>query len=1115
MDEQLVFTSDKATYTARAGDDLLGGGQTAAVYRASAGNGPVYALKWLTDAVYEQRFFQEVDWLNELAYAPEAYGLRRNGQLLTPRVYDEQRQGERRFFVMDLAPGQPLDEVLRRRGRLPEPVALAIAAQLARVFTALHETLRRSYLDFQPRNVFWQEQSGQIMVIDWNLLSPKDRMDVAADLRSIGALLYRMLLGALPPTGGTDGRGRVAVHERWQEVSLGARVLLQDLLEPRPGQRIEDARTARDRLDALCQRWEKPGDDLVREAAALFKQLRNGETARTVQDAILLDVAVCLDLAGRQTGALALSNAMAMVRHNLEQEVAGRRQELTALARAISFFRSGDLDTAALLFEQALADADKPEDELQVRRWQAVLEARHSHTAGFDGAGRQQVEALLDRFQEATRAYLDRSLSSQPDLVAWRMVKAEAEALSKDVAAIESLAVEASAWPVILALQEGDWAEVPGETHNKRIDSATQAKDAIAELPYADNLWTVLGVGDERASVTAVEDAISILEDAVQAEKSWRKLWLDARNERWDKIDDVRIRRLFEDGEDTLFSLEPVIGLLSVVIGKSQDAIAITLFECLATKTDLTENDRRRVQAFESWLHKMQRLERFVSVWGMQVSAQHTGQTPAAGVTPSIDSDVNGVEYSTTLNFPASWVLSELRDLSQEELVAKHAHSRLATSVAKAVHDCLRERIGLSQAVLLMDHLADEPWMVKHSKELGKLRDELRSIKLDKELNTTKQRIAEEEERLSALLVAVSETERLQKEADEKIEAHRIKRMQEVEDDINNTRKSYGDELADLWRQKEEQANSLKRLKAETGQELDELNLQRTKLQDEIVKLRAEIVELESPTAIIARLNATLQDKQDTIDKLKAIIEDPERLAKIAKDQIKMRDEMIAQQMRTIAQLTGEKAQLESSLNELKARWDQRQGAASSASTNSSATGWRELYEASLDLESRLLHKVNVALGALKDVAANAETKDDRQLHKEAKRLINQWQPWYESNNKRWEDAGRLVTNAQFEKAAQMYDELLRDGAKGVYKSDELVKRLVESLDRALEAVSKQMYRHGPAQNEAYLRQMEQYSRKCQELARQVEDPIVKRTAEQAKVTYESHRNALAKAPIR
>lgn len=537
MDEQLVFKSDKAAYTARAGDDLLGGGQTAVVYRVRAGDGQVYALKWLTDAVYEQRFFQEVDWLNEFYYAPDEYGLKRDSQSLTPRVYDEQRQGERRFFVMDLAPGQPLDEVLRRRGRLPELPALTIAAQLARVFTALHELLDRSYLDFQPRNVFWQEESGQVMVIDWNLLSAKGKPDVRADLRSIGTLLHRMALGGLPPTGEANARGRVAAYERWQEISLGARVLLQDLLEPRPDQRAENARTARERLDALCQRWEKPSDDLVREAAALFKQIRNGDALATAQNALLLDVAVCLDLASRQTGALVLSSSMALVRRNLEQEVAGRREELTALARAISFFRSGDLETAALLFEQALVEATRPEDELQVRRWQAVLEARHQHSADFDGPGRQRAEALLETFQSATQAYLDRSLSSPPDLAAWRRVNAEAATQANNLPAVKPLAVEASAWPVILALQAEDWSEVPGETHRQRLESAADAKTAIGNLSYDRCLWQVLGIGDPEASMTAVGQAISTLQKAVDVEKKWQALTDHAKLGRWKKVD--------------------------------------------------------------------------------------------------------------------------------------------------------------------------------------------------------------------------------------------------------------------------------------------------------------------------------------------------------------------------------------------------------------------------------------------------------------------------------------------------------------------------------------------------------------------------------------------------
>jgi len=1095
LDELLEFKSNKATYIARAGDDFLGGGQTAAVYRASVGDGQVFALKWLTDAVYEQRFFQEVDWLTELAHAPEAYGLKRNGQLLTPQVYDEQRQGERRFFVMDLASGQPLDEVLRRRGRLPEPAALAIAAQLTRVFTALHETLRRSYLDFQPRNVFWQEQSGQIMVIDWNLLSPKDRMDVATDLRSIGALLYRMLLGALPPTGGADARGRAAAHERWQEISLGARVLLQDLLEPRAGQRIEDARTARDRLEELRQRWEKAGDDLVREAAALFKQVKNGDATAMAQDATLLQVAVSLDLAGRQSGALALSNAMAMVRHNLEQEVANRRQDLTALARGISFFRSGDLDTAALLFEQALADAETPEDELQVRRWQAVLEARYEHAAGLDGADRQQIEALLDRFQEATRAYLDRSLSPQPDSVAWRKVKAEAEALHKDIAAVESLAVEASTWPVIQALQAGDWSEVPGETHNKKINSATQAKDAIANLPYADNLWTVLGVGDERASVTAVEDAISMLEDAVQAERNWRKLWLDARNARWDKIEDVRIRRLFEESEGDLSNIEPVFDLLSVVINKGQDALAVALFDGLVAKPSLTENDRRRVQAFESWLYRMQRLEEFVNVWGTRVSAPPTGHASTADAAPSIASDVNDIENGTTLSFPASWILSELKDISQEEPVAKNVSTRLIATAIRAVRICVREKAGVKQAQLLMNSIDKVVPTGQQNKELDQVRAELDCIDLDEDLKQTKRAIEEAELLLSELRDAISGEEQRKNEVDQRVEEHRQAEMQKIDQEakkITLEQRILIDQELKIFEKKRKKQEEL----------VNMVVAEKTRLLEQKDDLERTIKALKTEESELAEKERRLEQLQRENDALKS-----ERANISSRITISQQSE-IDRLKREAASWDGEKAQLVNRQKELEFRLRTLTGGSTASS------GWRDLYEARIELETRLLHNVKTALDSIKKLEADAARTNDIPLLQEARNLLKMCQTSYDRNNRKWTQAGEFFVNGQFQQTARLYEEIWKDDFKGMYDASDLANRYAHSIDKdVVEVLIPSMYKHGREKDEANLRLMGHYSSFCQELAKQTKDQQVESIARTTRNTYESWRSALASSP--
>lgn len=1128
MDELLEFKSDKATYTARAGDDFLGGGQTAAVYRASAGDGQVFALKWLTDAVYEQRFFQEVDWLNELAYAPEAYGLRRNGQLLTPRVYDEQRQGERRFFVMDLAPGQPLDEVLRRRGRLSEPAGLAIAVQLARVFTALHEILRRSYLDFQPRNVFWQEQSGQIMVIDWNLLSPKDRMDVAADLRSIGVLLYRMLLGAQPPTGRGDARGRVVTHEAWQEISLGARVLLQDLLEPRPGQRIEDARTARDRLDALCQRWEKPGDDLVREAAPLFKQVRNGETATTVQDEILLDVAVCLDLAGRQTGALALSNAMAMVRHNLEQEVAGRRQDLTALALAISFFRSGDLDTAALLFEQALADAGTPEDELQVRRWQAVLEARHAHTAGFDGAGRQRIEALLDRFQEATRAYLERSLSPTPDLNVWRERHTEARDLAgSGLPAVEVLVSEASAWPVVLALQTSQSTVMLGKTLDQRIKAAKNARETIDDLEYGEYVWAALSMGDEAANRTIVDDAIGELEEAERVERQWSLLRKRASEKPWKETDVDKIRLLLQQIEELPISVKPALGLLGMVIGQHGDKIAkevaevllegllcspkviqdpltsynpdaerLALVEGQISGAGTSQDDRAWIMALERWLPKIQRIEGLLDLWEReteaidpdQIARYHADRTNARPLQETSDSG--------SLRFPASWILGELQALAQHEAVINERYygsngleARMAQAAMRAVRTCAQLGTGLAQARLLLDCLGKEKVVGVHDRD--RLRVDLDSFNADQRLEAVKLEIGQTREALAVLRAEISAEEVRKRQVDHEVEEYHVLRLKEIEAELAKKRSVGQEEITNLRRRVEQVREELETLRIAKQQEIHELREARASLQDDVTRLREEKGYLESPPAVIAQQQTTMTTMQARIDKLESELKNPERLGTIADTRIR--------------ELTGIKAQLELRIKALEARLSQQGSGQPPGHPASKESGWQRIYDATKQLQSGVLSDVKNALDEWKAVAREAESNGDSKLLKETHALVNQWNPSYEANSQKWlSTSGVLIDFTQMEHASLILEELLANGVQGYTRRGETQKRLAGLWQTMVDLINEDMStrRLNSQQQQAALEQMYSYVNKSRRLAEMFNDPEIRQVARRIHDTY-------------
>lgn len=404
MSNDIQFHTSKATYKANPDQDYLGGGQTADVYRV-ASNGQHYALKLLTDRAYEQRFFQEVDWLIDFMTAPSTYGLEMNGRRLVPKVYDQQRSGEQRFFVMDLAPGQPLDQLLRGQpGYLNERDALTLVEQLCRVFSCLHEELRRSYLDFQPRNVFWDAGQRQIMVIDWNLLSEKGKADVAADQYVLGRLLYRLTVGVDLPR---RGQGEAS---RWREVSLGMQLILQRALHRNPARRYATAEELRQAIVRQLERWSMGADALVQQAGKsnnAFKSAGEEEEKRRK----LEEAAISLDMAGRVEQGLSPIIAE-KVYPTVKQEVHAaydRNKPLEEGKHQITlgkrFASAIDYEKAVEQFRVAFEEAPDFALRLEAARWFLLAQAG---TQGADSFSKHQdtylkVLALMEE-QEYTQA---------------------------------------------------------------------------------------------------------------------------------------------------------------------------------------------------------------------------------------------------------------------------------------------------------------------------------------------------------------------------------------------------------------------------------------------------------------------------------------------------------------------------------------------------------------------------------------------------------------------------------------------------------------------------------------------------------------------------------------
>ncbi len=232
--------------------------------------------QYAADAEFVRRFYQEAESAARLSH-PNIVN-----------TYDVGHQDDTYFIIMELVDGPSLAEIIAADGRLPEPVAIDYAAQIASGLAYAH---RQGLLhrDIKPANILVTKDdvvklsdfgiaravSEQTMALtkpglvmgSVYYISPEQAQEhevhETSDLYSLGVVIYQMLTGKLPYTGESPvtvalkhiGDPVPTIDVRATGVSPALAAIVNRLLQKRPENRFQ---SASELATALREARERP-----------------------------------------------------------------------------------------------------------------------------------------------------------------------------------------------------------------------------------------------------------------------------------------------------------------------------------------------------------------------------------------------------------------------------------------------------------------------------------------------------------------------------------------------------------------------------------------------------------------------------------------------------------------------------------------------------------------------------------------------------------------------------------------------------------------------------------------------------------------------------------------
>jgi serine/threonine protein kinase len=153
-------------------------------------------------------------------------------------IHDAFEENGTAYYVMDYIEGESLNDVVKRRGTLNEATAVRYIRQVADALNYIHER-KVMHLDIKPGNVMLRSKDNSAMLIDFGLSKHYDAQSGEAtsttpigvshgyapieqyqdggvknfspetDIYSLGATLYYLIMGVVPPQATAIGKGGI------------------------------------------------------------------------------------------------------------------------------------------------------------------------------------------------------------------------------------------------------------------------------------------------------------------------------------------------------------------------------------------------------------------------------------------------------------------------------------------------------------------------------------------------------------------------------------------------------------------------------------------------------------------------------------------------------------------------------------------------------------------------------------------------------------------------------------------------------------------------------------------------------------------------------------------